>query len=71
MFLKFFEDLLLILIALGVITQIIIPAIRGSRSFPLFTREHKLQHELSEVHQAQIERNLEAAIKKEKEKLNG
>ena len=69
MFLRFTEEMILFLLALGIITQLIIPAIRGTRSFPLFTREHKLLDELSEVHQAQREKELEEALKKEKEKL--
>ena len=69
MLLRLFEQGFLLLAALFVITQLLIPAIRGTRSFPLFTRERELQNELTDVQQAELEAQLEKTIKEKKEKL--
>lgn len=67
--LRFTELSVLFLLALFVITQFLIPAFRGTRSLPLFTRERKLNEELTDVKQQQRERELAETIKQEKGKL--
>lgn len=67
--LKFLEPIVMVLLALLVITQMLIPAIRGTRSFPLFRREKKLVEELTDIKQAQREKDLQTQINKEKDSL--
>lgn len=65
-----FEGTAILLLALAVITQIVIPALHGRPFFPIFRRERALQHELEEARQAAHERELEQAIEKEKSGSN-
>ena len=69
MFLRIMEFSILTVIALGVITQLLIPALMGTQSFPLFRREQKLIDELTAVQQEQREKTLIDNIKAEKEHL--
>lgn len=68
--LQLFEFVLVFFGILFIVTQMIIPAIRGTASFPMFHKEQKLVNELVDVNQQQREQALEAALKAEKEKLN-
>lgn len=56
------------LLVVFVVTQFLIPAIRGTRSLPLFTRERELNDELVSANQEKHEQELEATIKEVKGK---
>ena len=43
MFLKFLEFVLIALLLVGIFTQLILPAWRGQRLFPLFRRQNRLE----------------------------
>jgi len=58
------------LILLFMVTQIIIPYMRGTVFFPLFSKETVLQKELEEVRQESVEVDMEKEIKVIKEKVN-
>ena len=58
------------LIILFMITQIIVPYMRGTASFPLFSKETVLQKELEEVRQESVEVDMEKEIKVIKEEVN-
>jgi hypothetical protein len=54
------------------ISQIIVPLIRDTPTFPLWNREHRLYEELRDIHQGRIEAEVEAeveAMKMEVERL--
>ena len=57
------------LLVMFVVTQFLIPAIRGTRSLPLFTKERELTDELITVKQQQREKELAETVKEEKGKL--
>jgi hypothetical protein len=66
--LKLLELLLLGLGILILVTQIIVPAIRGTLLFPFFRREAELEEELSMAKEETVEAGLEKRIKEEKAK---
>lgn len=51
-------------------TQIAYPLYRGTRLFPWFKRERKLEAELADVRQQKEEQKLQKQIDKEKQKFN-
>lgn len=61
MFLRYAEYLFFAMALVFLITQVIVPAIRGQRLFPLFGRQRKLEGELAE----QTQHNVEAQLEKE------
>ena len=50
------------LIVTFIITQIIIPALRGTKAFPMFRREAKLKDELLSRNQQEYEQSLEKEV---------
>jgi hypothetical protein len=52
----------------ALITQAILPVIRGTKLFPMFKKETRLQSELEDLNQAVREKELEQKIKSTKEK---
>lgn len=65
-----FEFVLVVLAALFVVTQLLVPAIQGTKSFPMFrTEESKLQAELIDIAQAKREQNLANIIRQEKKEV--
>jgi hypothetical protein len=68
MFLRFLEVGTILFIIWFLITQVIIPGIRGTKSFPLFQREAKLKKDLEEVNQKVVEKAIEKTIETIKQK---
>lgn len=67
--LRLLELAVVLLGALLVLTQMAVPLIRGTKMFPLFRRQHKLENELREVNQAKVEKNLAKQVAREKSRL--
>ena len=67
--LRFVEIAGLLLGALFVLTQMAVPLIRGTKMFPLFRKQHKLESELREVKQAKAEEALAKQVEREKSRL--
>lgn len=63
------EVLATVFLAWLLASQVLMPMIYGRPMFPMFGRLPKLQDELSQVHQARDEREIEQAIADEKSKL--
>lgn len=68
--LRFVEIASLLLGALLVLTQMAVPLIRGTKMFPLFRRQHKLEGELREVKQSKVEKDLAKQVGREKSRLS-
>jgi hypothetical protein len=68
MFLRLMESVFAIIFFWALITQALMPLIRGTKLFPMFKREAKLQSELEDVNQAVREKELEQKITSTKEK---
>jgi hypothetical protein len=69
MLIAILERLTCILLLAVVIFQMIIPAIRGTKMFPMFRRERKLKEKVIDLNQKVAEKELESeieTIKKEK-----
>lgn len=67
--LRFVEIASLLLGALFVLTQMAVPLIRGTKMFPLFRKQRKLESELREVKQAKAEKDLAKQVEREKSRL--
>jgi hypothetical protein len=65
-----FEFALIVVVLMVFGTQVIWPIYRGTPMFPVIQREATLRNELAKVKQAQIERELEEAIKREQTTLS-
>ena len=50
------------------ITQVLIPLIKGTRTFPMFRKEQKLREEIVDVNQKVLEKDLEKQIQITKKK---
>lgn len=61
-FLYLLEEIAIVLLALLLVFQVLIPLMRGTPVFPLFRREHKLHRRLEEVkedvREARVEREI-------------
>jgi hypothetical protein len=68
--LKYFELSVLLLLALGVITQVLIPAIRNTPCFPMFREEAKLKAELAELNQEELEQELAKRVREKSAALH-
>lgn len=68
MFLRLMELIFALIFFWALITQALMPLIRGTKLFPMFKREAKLQSELEDVNQAVREKELEQKITSTKEK---
>jgi uncharacterized membrane-anchored protein YhcB (DUF1043 family) len=75
MFLAVFEFLIYILLAYGLVTQVVIPLQRGTLLFPAFRKRRKLEQKVEEVKEkldeVKIEKTVEEIqnqIEKEKKK---
>lgn len=64
MFLRFLEFVFIILVAIVVITQLIIPVWRGQMLLPWFRKQRKLEEQLAEATQQKVERDISKAIRK-------
>jgi sensor domain CHASE-containing protein len=60
--LRLFEFSAIFLIILAVITQVFIPFFRGTVYFPIFRKERKLEDDLANAKQGQVERALEKEV---------
>ena len=56
------EALFIIAVATVLTTQVFIPIFRGTVLWPWFRRERKLEHELHEVQQEIVEKELEEKV---------
>lgn len=65
MFLSMMEWAVIFMFILLMITQVFIPAIRGTVLFPLFKKSIKLEAKLAETNQTEMEIDLENQIKKQ------
>jgi hypothetical protein len=68
MFLRLMELIFALIFFWALITQALMPLLRGTKLFPMFKREAKLQSELEDVNQAVREKELEQKIKSTREK---
>lgn len=67
MYLRLFEVLALLFVAYAIVSQILIPAARGTRLLPWFRRERKLHADIAEANQEIRERDLEAILKERRD----
>lgn len=63
MFLRVVELVFLAAAIIGIVTQLLIPAIWGTQSFPIFRREKKLVDQITELKQKQREEQLETILR--------
>lgn len=68
MFVRLVELALGLILLWHLITQVIVPAVRGTKLFPMFEKEAKLRSDLEGAKQAVEEKKLEQEIKTIKEK---
>ena len=54
---------LLVALTYGILTQLIIPGLRGTKLFPYFTKEKQLNNMIVDVKQGKHEHDLEQQIK--------
>lgn len=75
MIFRVLELVLLLLLVVVVLTQLIIPAIKGRPLFPFFSREKKLVQEARSInqraHEAEIRRNVSRKRTKLRRNKNG
>lgn len=69
MFLYLGEVALLTVVFLIVITQILYPLIRDTKTFPLFRKEGKLTEKLADINQKIVEKGIETEITNKKRRL--
>lgn len=62
MFLYFFETIIIILLAAMIIMQIFVPLIRGTKTWPIFGEEGRLERVLKHVRQRMAEGRLRRKI---------
>ena len=62
-FLSVFEFLVCFVLVMVAITQMLIPSLKGTKMFPMFKREQKLQNEITELNQKSSEVDLENEAK--------
>jgi hypothetical protein len=65
----YLELTVVLLIAVIVVTQIIIPKIRGTKCWPTFGREGKLERELIDANQQIAEQRLEEELQARKDQI--
>jgi hypothetical protein len=64
------EVAIALLVGVFCYTQIVKPAFLGTKWFPLFRREGKLEKQIEEVKTKQQEKKVEARLREEKRDLN-
>ncbi len=69
MFYRFAEFVAVVIVWLFVVTQLLIPAILGKKSFPIFRRESALLSKLDDVSQKKVEKKLEEEVRHEVDSL--
>lgn len=62
-FLSVFEFFVCFVLVMMAVTQMLIPSLKGTKMFPMFKREQKLQNEIVELNQKSSEVDLENEIK--------
>jgi hypothetical protein len=62
MLLRLIEMVAMFLIIWTGLSQVIVPFFRGTKLFPIFRREEKLEEKLAEANQSQVENELERKI---------
>jgi len=62
MFLRYVEIVLIILALVLFISEVLVPLTRGTKVFPTFRRQGKLQNKLADVKQTLAEKNIEQRI---------
>lgn len=65
---RFFEYLLIAIIFVIVITQVLMPLIRGTKLFPSLRRQAMLERELADARQEGEDAKLEKQIKQQSER---
>lgn len=68
MFLRVLEIVLIVAVIIITITQLIIPAYRGQKLFPLFRRQGRLENELAEAVQEAEESKVQSKINRTRKK---
>lgn len=51
------------------ITQVVIPLLRGTLLFPLFRKEHRLEVQLSQARQEELEAGLQKELKQRQDQI--
>lgn len=70
---KFFivlEVTMILLLIIAVVSQIIVPAVKGTKLFPLFDKRKKLKNEIVELKTRKEEMSLQHEIKNERKHIN-
>ena len=70
MFLAVLELAVTALLIGFILTQVILPMMRGTSMFPIFRKESRLRSDLADVKQQSVEKKIEQEIKNIKEKEN-
>lgn len=69
--LRVIEPLFIFLVAGIIFTQIILPSFRGTKTWPLFRREGKLESNIQDAKQQLRDQELEETVRRLEEKLGG
>lgn len=67
MYLRLFEVIVSVLATYTMVSQVLIPALRGTKLFPWFRRETKLLAEIAEANQEIREKELEDVLKQHRD----
>jgi hypothetical protein len=65
---RLFEFIAVLVIFVGLVTQVIFPFLRGTVMFPIFQKEAILTNTLEKEHQKEVEKNLEKEIEEVRKK---
>lgn len=61
---RIFEVVTIFLLLVGIVTQLIVPAFKGTSYFPLFRKSGKLQADLADAHQEMDDIRLAQEVEK-------
>lgn len=64
--LKLFELFVIVMLAVFVVTQVVLPAVEKRMLLPFFRKQRKLEKKLVELEQYKVEKSLENEIKTER-----
>lgn len=67
MYLRLFETLALLFVVYAIVSQVLIPAARGTRLLPWFRRERKILDDIADANQDIRERDLEDVLKQRRD----
>lgn len=71
MLIRLIELGMIVALTFLVVSQILVPAVRGTRLFPIFRKEHTLKEEVLDLNQEKYEAELADAIEQRKHEWFG